>query len=327
MTVEVLDSVEALRGLAPEWDALWRRAGRSAFQSPRWLLPWWQAFGNAAPRVAVLRTGGELRGVLPAYVLAEGEAKLLPIGAGTTDYLDVLGEGAMPMLQALLDRATLDGVVCCDLMEVPPGSALRGAAVPDWQGVWAEADACPVLRLGDEPAGIRRKLRMNRNRAERAGGWEVEAAGVEGLEALMALHQRRWAAEGEPGVLADPAILAFHRMAAPGLLEGGLLRLNVLRLAGQVVAAVYALLAPGRIEFYLSGYDTAHSFVSPGTLLLGAMLDQAAAEGRTEAHFLRGQESYKYAWGATDRRNARCRLTWAVSETRQSIAQSTRICD
>ena len=65
-----------------------------------------------------------------------------------------------------------------------------------------------------------------------------------------------------------------------------------------------ALLAPGRIFFYLSGYDAARRFVSPGTLLVGAMLEQAVAEGRTEAHFLRGRESYKYAWGAVDRLNA-----------------------
>ena len=70
-----------------------------------------------------------------------------------------------------------------------------------------------------------------------------------------------------------------------------------------------ALLAPRRMFFYLTGFDMAQRFVSPGTLLLGAMLEQAIGEGRTEAHFLRGQESYKYAWGAMDRRNYSARLT------------------
>ena len=98
-------------------------------------------------------------------------------------------------------------------------------------------------------------------------------------------------------------MLAFWRDAAPRLLAAGLMRLQVLRVAGVVAAATMALLAPDRIFFYLSGYDVAQSFVSPGTLLLGAMLEQAITEGRTEAHFLRGQESYKYAWGAVDRCN------------------------
>ncbi len=43
---------------------------------------------------------------------------------------------------------------------------------------------------------------------------------------------------------------------------------------------------------------------SPGTILLGAMIEEAAAEGVAELHFLRGAEAYKYAWGATDRHNA-----------------------
>ena len=116
----------------------------------------------------------------------------------------------------------------------------------------------------------------------------------------------RWAGDGEPGVLIDPVVLRFHRLAAPGLLAAGMMRLCVLEVGAVPAAAIMALLGPGRIYFYLSGYDRAQAFVSPGTLLLGAMLEQAESEGRDEAHFLRGREGYKYAWGAVDRLNAGC---------------------
>ena len=313
-----MDDAAALHAVAPEWDALWQRAGATPFQSPHWLLPWWGAFGTGMPRVAVWREGGVLRGVLPGYVLREdGGPKLLPIGAGTTDYLDVLGEGAAPMLAALLDRAAMDGVRQCDWIELPPGSPLRDVvAPPGWVARLDAGSACPVLALPGFPArfqaGISRKLRMSRHRADRAGGWTVEVATPDTLDAaldtLVALHQARWTAGGEPGVLADPAVLACHRAGAPGLLRAGLLRLAVLRVGGVVAAATLALLGPGGIFFYLSGYDMAQAFVSPGTLLLGAMLEEAVAEGRTEAHFLRGREGYKYAWGAQDRLNAALRL-------------------
>ena len=135
------------------------------------------------------------------------------------------------------------------------------------------------------------------------------AATLPGLQAeLIRLHQVRWTAAGEAGVLADPAVLALHQDSAPGLLRAGVLRLEALRMGGRVIAAIMALLAPGRILFYLSGYDAAHAFISPGTLLLGAMLEDAVREGRTEAHFLRGREAYKYAWGAVDQMNATCSL-------------------
>ena len=253
--------------------------------------------------MAIWREAGRLAGVLPCYAY---EGRLLPMGAGNTDVLDVLGEGAGPMVAALLA-----GGADVELLEVPGGSALL-----DVPGAWRACSVRPCLRLHaalTQGGGMARKLRMNRHRAERAGGWALaiaDAAALPGaLAQLVALHQARWQAGGEAGVLCDPAVLAFHRAAAPGLLDAGVLRLASLRVGGQVVAVVMALLGPGRISFYLGGYDLAHGFVSPGTLLIGAMLEQAAAEGRTEADFLRGQEAYKYAWGAVDQVNHACRLT------------------
>ncbi len=324
--IVLLDSDTALLALAPDWEALWRRVpGASPFAAPAWLLPWWRHFGTSRPRVAIRRTDGRLSGVLPLYRLDEpGVRKLLPIGAGTTDHLDALLEPGValgPLLQAALDHARADGVDVCDLIEVPPGSPLREVAPAGWRSEWSESQPCPVLTLPDTiaglvgavPANTLRKLRMNRNRAVRAGGFTIETAGPETVEALLSelvrLHQARWTAQGEPGALASPAVLDFHHDAAPALLRAGVLRLQALRIGGTVAAACYALLAGReRILFYLSGFDSGESFVSPGSLLLAAMLEEAIAEGRREADFLRGREGYKYAWGGVDRVNGACRL-------------------
>ncbi len=315
--IAVVDTEEGLHALAPAWEALWRRTpGTTPFQSPAWLLPWWRQFGTGMPRVATLERHGTLQAVLPMYVLDEpGIRKLLPIGAGTTDYLNPLGAPATPLLHAVLGHARADGVGQCDLIEVPPGSPLFTAAWPEgWHAEWSAGSPCPVLTLPGLPAGMRRKVRMNRNRAERGGGWTTEVATPDTLAPLQAelirLHQARWTARGEEGSLASPAVLGFHRQAAPALLAAGVLRLQALRIGGVVAAAIMALLAGrDRILFYLSGFDEGLAFVSPGTILLGAMLDEAVREGRTEAHFLRGREGYKYAWGGVDRMNMACRLT------------------
>ena len=111
MTAEIIDDEAGLLAMVPEWRALWRASGAGPFQSPEWLMPWWAAFGTGRPLVGVAREGGAVRGVFPAYVLGEGaEAKVLPMGAGTTDYLDVLGGGAEALLHALLRRASEEGV-------------------------------------------------------------------------------------------------------------------------------------------------------------------------------------------------------------------------
>ena len=318
----VLTDEAALAALAPEWDALWHRVpGAAPFASPRWLLPWWRQWGTDRPRVATLRRAGRLAAVLPLYVLDEPEgAKLLPIGAGTGDYLDALAEPGADVgaLLAAALAASPDAAVC-DLIEIPAAGRLLGVeAPPGWRAEWRQDSSCPVLVPGESlsnvPAGTRRKLRMARHRAEREGGCAVETATENTrpalFDALIALHRARWEAAGEPGVLADPRVLAFHRDAQPGLLDAGLMRLLVLRLGDRVAAAFLQLLQPGRVLFYLAGYDAALAYHSPGTLLLGCALEQGAAEGR-EAHLLRGAESYKFAWGAVDRPNRACRLVRA----------------
>jgi len=323
----VLADDAALRALRPEWEALWRRAaaGTTPFQSPAWLLPWWRAFGTGRPRTVALRGGdGLLLGLLPLYLLDEGgETKLLPIGIGVSDYLDALldldapPDAAARLLEAAL--AASPEATVCDLTDLPPGAALRDApAPPGWRDGGARPTGpCPVLPLPrgaalPEVLSRRRRaaLRNARNRAERAGGLSILTATAETLdeclEALFALHRARWDARGEPGgVLADPRVPALHREAAPGLLAQGALRLQVLRLGGAPAAAQCALLGGGgRVLLYLSGFDEGRARESPGAILLGDLIEWALAEGASELHFLRGDEDYKYAWGATDRFNA-----------------------
>ncbi len=327
LAADLITTDTALVGLLPAWDRLWRRASSATpFQSPAWLLPWWRQFGTGAPRVAVLHDGDAAVGILPLYVLDDRSGrKLLPMGAGITDYQDALLAPGVPaeasglLLRVVLSQALRDGVTICDLIDLPPGAHLREAAIPEgWRGEWRPADACPVLALPDTieqlrvriPPAMLRKLRMNRHRAARIGDCAAEIATKETmpvlLDALFRLHEKRWAGDG---VLADPRVQAFHREAAPLLLAADALRLQVLRFGSRIAAAYYALVAgPRRILFYLSAYDPDYARESPGTVLLGAMIEAAVREGRTELHFLRGGESYKHAWGGVDRINAACRL-------------------
>ncbi len=313
-----------LRAIAGEWDALWRSLpDATPFQSPAWLLPWWAQFGTARPVIGVLRHADRLVGLLPAYVLEEGgSAKLLPIGAGISDTLDALiAPDAPPDAAGLLlsSVVTMAGVAVCDLIDLPPSSPLRSAPAPaGWRASLQQTARCPVLGLPASiqdlrqaiPPGTHRKLRMNRHRAKRAGGLRVQLANAatlpDTLDALFAMHSARWTVRGEPGgVLADSRVRAVIEHAAPALLEAGALRLAALSINDEVAACCYALAAgPDRLLLYMSGFSNEHAFCSPGSLLLGALAEAAIEEGRSELHFLRGDEAYKYAWGATDRTNA-----------------------
>ncbi|MGH7210427.1 MAG: hypothetical protein ACREF1_03080, partial [Acetobacteraceae bacterium] len=145
LTVGLARTDAELRALLPDWDMLWRRIPEATpFQSPVWMAPWWEQFGTGRPLVATMRADdGGLLGLLPLYVLDEPpERKLLPIGAGTTDYLDALLDPEAPpgaagrLLAAALADAARAGVNACDLVNLPPGSPLIDAPPPPG---WREA--------------------------------------------------------------------------------------------------------------------------------------------------------------------------------------------
>jgi CelD/BcsL family acetyltransferase involved in cellulose biosynthesis len=324
LNLELLTGSDCLLALRPEWEALWRRVPETApFQSPAWLLAWWSVFGSAIPVVVIARQAERLVGLLPLYILDEPPArKLLPIGAGITDYLDALIAPEAPpdtarcLLELALAGASRFSVTECALQELPPQSPLVIAPVPPgWKERPPAQTPCPILFLpewagglrGAVPAGRLRDIRQSLHRAERIGGCSFDYATPATLHRVLSdlirFHESRWAVQRKPSVLRDPAVIEFHRLAAPELAAAGCLRLQLLRIAGQPAAAIYALLAAGRMFFYMSGFDPGFSAQSPGTILLGHMIEQAVQEGRRELHFLRGDEAYKHSWGAIDRMN------------------------
>ncbi|MFC7331707.1 GNAT family N-acetyltransferase [Rhodocista pekingensis] len=303
---EEVRGAEALAALAPAWERLWRDdPAATPFHHPAWLVPWARIFQPDRCRTLTLRDGGRLLALWPLFLLGD---RLLPLGCGTTDWLGpvaapgLTGADLAPLF-ALLER---DPDWCsCEADRLPPGSPLAGAAAP-WPGEDGEGEPAPALAL---PAplsrGRRQNLRTGWNRLRRLGlpivrqvrGGEVAAT----FDALASLHAARWRERGEAGVLADPEVAAFHRLALPALEAAGLLRLLSLDLDGRPVAVLYGLQAKGCFHYYLGGFDPALAEAGPGTLLVGEAIGAATAEGCTLFDFLRGREPYKYGWGAVDR--------------------------
>jgi CelD/BcsL family acetyltransferase involved in cellulose biosynthesis len=158
-------------------------------------------------------------------------------------------------------------------------------------------------------------LRYYRRRAERRGRLRAEqptAASLdEAIEALFALHTARWSGRSAPGVLAGPAVQAFHRKAIREMQAHGTLAMHVVRLNDAIIAVSYGFRYCRRSFYYLGGFDPTCADLSPGTLAIGAAIEHATRSGARTFDFLRGRERYKYLWGAVDRPTARWQLTCA----------------
>ena len=332
----IADSVE-LAAVVPEWWELWWQAPvATPFQAPAWLIPWWTNFAPGELCVVAIRLDGRLVGLAPFYCEhGHRGRRALPMGFPVTDYHDVLIAPQLeePVLAALGSHLA-DAELCdeVEFTELPPHAyALRMATPVGYAANTGNASACPALVLPPTiaelqrtfPARKRRALRTAHNRAERRGPIEIVAANgdsnFDGFETLVALHRHRWNSRGEPGVLADSCVQRFHRDALSELSRAGLLRLYQLQIGGHTAAVYYGFHHRDQAYGYLTGFDPAYAFESPGVILLEHAIVEAAREGARTFHFLRGREPYKYEWGARDHWNKK-RILYRIADKADDVA-------
>jgi CelD/BcsL family acetyltransferase involved in cellulose biosynthesis len=325
LRIETITTTAGFAALRSEWDNLLTRSGGSVFQSWEWLHTWWQHLGRGRLWILALRRGPELRGLAPLFV-ARYPGTLLRrvgfLGTGAADYLQFLVDAD---IQEYGHAQLLAGIAAarhawdfCDFQQIPEASQLAAMVAP--AGLHSERfvqETCPYLALPttweEFAAGLGKKLRSNlgycRRRLERDFQVEWATAGAGDLtrcmERFFALHQRRWNRRWLPGAFAGQRARGFHLSAAALLLDRGWLRLHVLRLNGREEAALYCFGQGGRGYYYLGGFEPELARYSLGTLLTGRAIELAIGEGAVEFDFLRGDEPYKYIWGAANRENRR----------------------
>ena len=335
----LITTAEELSAFVPAWRDLWQRDRQaSPFQSAEWLASWWEHFGNSRLRSVVITKDAHPTGFLPFYIFRDPQSsqdQLLPVGVGTTDYLDGI-------FAAECSREEIAGAVEClcastahDLLcvpQLPPHSRLLEAMRSHGSSAafLSASEGCsrmPAVALPDLPQKIRRNAMYYRNRALRCGALELVQADAANqlqiFEELRLLHGSRWSARGEDGVLADDHVIGWHRQAIPLLAEAGLLRLMALRLRGETIAVLYSLIDRVREErtqyFYITAYSPRQAELRPGTLLIAYAIEQAAREDVTTIDMLRGDEPYKQIWHM-EKRPTWCLTRYAERDARHANA-------
>jgi CelD/BcsL family acetyltransferase involved in cellulose biosynthesis len=212
------------------------------------------------------------------------------------------------------DVVDLRRIRCAD----PAGDALAAAfgAVEVTRG-WTlnvdREDVCPVVTF---PAGAsmegyletlgkkeRHEIRRKVRRAEATGRIELTDSGepLRDLETFIDLHQRRW---GEAGLFPDTAGGVQSRVLFRRMFElfgaAGPLRLSFLSVGGRRIAAGVHFETREGLLYYNAGIDPDARDLSPGVLTVYAYVQRALRDGLRRLDFLRGDEPYKYEWGAID---------------------------
>lgn len=183
----------------------------------------------------------------------------------------------------------------------------------DWHVSREREDVCPIVTLtpgqdfdgylgtlsGKERHEIRRKVR----RAEAAGAVRLESSAtpIGDLDAFVELHQKRWGAEGLfPPTQGGAASRRFFAGLFEDCAPSGIVDLSFLTVGGRRIAAGVTFDDGKAIYYYNAGVEPDARELSPGVVMVACYLQRAIELGRTRLDFLRGDEPYKYEWGAVD---------------------------
>jgi CelD/BcsL family acetyltransferase involved in cellulose biosynthesis len=199
----------------------------------------------------------------------------------------------------------------------PALAALKAALIsadPSWDVALEQEDVCPVITA---PSGdwdeylatldkkdrheIRRKLR----RAEVIGDLSIEisAPTEQAIDQFIDLHSRRFGDDGlfPAGPGGDRSRHFVHRLAE---LErdaaDGQLHVGIVHCGPRLVWSMLAFDDGTTCFLYNAGMDPEARDVSPGISGTAMYFKDRLAAGRRRFDFLRGDEPYKYEWGARD---------------------------
>jgi CelD/BcsL family acetyltransferase involved in cellulose biosynthesis len=272
--------------------------------------------------------GARLIGALPLYLHAGTGAVGVPalrfLSTGEAEgeetcpeYLDVLclaGEedACVGAVNGAVGRLAWDELELLDLSDTSP--LVRRFASGTGVAIGIRG-SCPIADIGGgfdaylarlSPNSRQQARRLLRRAADAGAAFELVAPAdwERGFDDLVRLHQRRWNAEGQPGVFAAPRFTAFHRALVREWLPARRAILARLSVGGEAVAVLYGFLCRRSFAFYQSGValGRAGGVNSPGIVAHLLLMKTLAESGLTEYDFLRGAAAYKTRLSTRERR-------------------------
>lgn len=306
---EVVEDLSRLRQIEPAWSALANTIPSSTpFHLPGWLLTWWHHFGSGHLRVFAWWKSDELVGLVPCFLHRwEDRRQLTLIGSGISDYLEPLllpahTDEILSQLQwHLASNTEWDLCNWQDLAANTPLHYLGGALREDT--VCSEVSLTGTFEefWQDRPKDMRRNLRRYTERARSLAPVTFETAvdaNEELLDTLVHLHAARWEKRGEPGMIAANNSAGFLRDIVRKFAAHDRLRFFAIRFGESVAALVLTLIHRAAIYSYMSAFDPEHEILGFGRTLLYEAIRYSYQHGYCAWNFCRGDEPYKFSWGA-----------------------------
>lgn len=332
MQIEIIQTAEELEKLSEEWNPLLSccSASHVPFLRHEYISTWWKTLGGGEWQKGELCTligrdeSGELLGIAPMFLSTnkDNQKALLLLGSiEISDYLDlIVSKDQLPdFIDAIFNLLEcskhLDWQVL-DFYNIPDTSPTletiaQAARQRGWIYSQENLQPCPYIPLpGDwetylanidkkQRHEIRRKMRRAENYDLPVRWYFVEDESTldQEIEEFLILM----AQDPEKDKFLTQTMRDQMRAAIHAAFKAGWLQLSFLEINDQKIAGYVNFDYDGHIWVYNSGMRLDYRDLSPGWVLLGYLLKWANDNQRKSFDFMRGDEDYKYKFGAVNR--------------------------
>ncbi len=322
--IDMIETEAEVLRLREAWhDLLAECPAPNVFLSFEWFWPWWRHFGDAQCVIYRAREAGRLIGLLP---MRRDHRSVLgirvPVLRSMTNVhsprydLVVRRDRVAEVLRAWLEHLRQEaGWVAIELAYVPAESTtamrLRDAARGRRLRVgMARHLVSPRLDvkggfedyLATRSKSFRDEVRYKERRLERLGGVAVEEvrngqALPEALDTMFRVEAAGWKGEQGSAIRSSPVQEGFYRDVARLSAERGWLRLYLLKVDGDTVAANYALQYGTTFNTLKIGYLPSYAKYSPMVVLRKRVLNGLFREGEVHRFEMLGRcDPWKMRW-------------------------------
>lgn len=313
---------------ASEWNGLARTGfTNTPFQQFAYQKAWWTHLGPGELHTYVMRHPDGRLAALGCFYLLDG-VLYFNGSKEESDYLDLIcaPEDAKAAWTTILDCLSHSQKLQCQAVSlscVPADSPTR-SLLPQLASsrgfVFSQQldEVCPIIQLPDSfdtyLANIDKKQRHEiRRKMRRAVGADAEVELIDNPEELeqavedfLALLKE---STPEKEAWLNPERSALFHEVAQAALADGMLQLMFISYNQKRTAALFNFSYNGRTWVYNSGIDISRgAHLSLGVVLTSYAIQTGIENGNTTFDFLRGDENYKYRFGAEDARIFHLRL-------------------
>ncbi|GAP22232.1 GNAT family N-acetyltransferase [Leptolinea tardivitalis] len=298
---------------------------------------WWETRGggewtDAELMILEAHQNGVPVGIAPLFTIRQPDGSTAVLNVGSVEVSDFLDLLVRPEFQEAFIAALLNNLIA---MHIP------GLKIVQLFNLLDSSPTLPVLHSAAGKAGWTLSVERLQHSPciTLAGDWETYLAGIDKKQRHEIRRKMRRAEEADVSVkwyfaedessldaeidgflelmkndgdkdsFLKPPMQGFLRRVVHNAFNHKNLQLAFLEVDGHKAASYLSFDYRNKIWVYNSGLNRDFQALSPGWVLLGHLIQWSIEHGRTEFDFMRGDEEYKYRFGAVDRFVMRADLT------------------